>query len=78
MMDGNIIDVKRFTVHDGHGIRSTVFLKGCKLRCAWCHNPEGMGNRIGLWYLPKPCIRCRLCFDACPEGALSTHEEGEA
>ena len=73
-MDGNIIDIKRFTVHDGQGIRSTVFLKGCGLRCAWCHNPEGIENSIGLWYLGRPCIQCRACVGSCPEDALSTHE----
>ena len=75
-MDGNIIDIRRFTLHDGYGIRSTVFLKGCGLRCAWCHNPEGIENSIGLWYLPSQCIHCRSCLGACPENALSA-EEGE-
>ncbi|HUW41832.1 MAG TPA: glycyl-radical enzyme activating protein [Rectinemataceae bacterium] len=70
-MDGNIIDIRRFTLHDGYGIRSTVFLKGCGLRCAWCHNPEGIENAIGLWYLPGQCIHCRSCLGACPENALS-------
>jgi pyruvate formate lyase activating enzyme len=70
-MDGSIIDVKRFTLHDGYGIRSTVFLKGCGLRCAWCHNPEGIEDLIGLWYLPRQCIRCRACLASCPEEALS-------
>jgi glycyl-radical enzyme activating protein len=74
LLDGNIIDIKRFTVHDGPGIRSTVFLKGCGLRCAWCHNPEGIENVIGLWHLSRPCIRCRTCLAACPERALSAHE----
>jgi pyruvate formate lyase activating enzyme len=73
-MDGNIIDCKRFTLHDGYGIRSTVFLKGCALRCAWCHNPEGIENRVELWYLPRQCIHCRSCLGACPESALSVDE----
>ncbi|HCM27051.1 MAG: hypothetical protein A2Z99_20140 [Treponema sp. GWB1_62_6] len=76
-MDGNIIDVKRFTIHDGQGIRSTVFLKGCGLRCAWCHNPEGIENSIGLWYLSRPCIRCRACIAVCPEDALSAHDDAD-
>jgi pyruvate formate lyase activating enzyme len=76
-MDGNIIDIKRFTLHDGYGIRSTVFLKGCGLRCAWCHNPEGLENRIDLWYLPKQCIRCQACHGVCPEQALVFDEDND-
>jgi pyruvate formate lyase activating enzyme len=77
MMDGNIIDIKRFTIHDGYGIRSTVFLKGCGLRCAWCHNPEGIENSIDLGYFPRQCIRCRACLKACPSDALWADEEGD-
>ena len=76
-MDGNIIDIKRFTIHDGYGIRSTVFLKGCGLHCAWCHNPEGIENGIDLWYLPRQCIHCRSCLGACPEKALSIDENDD-
>ncbi|MDP3179491.1 MAG: glycyl-radical enzyme activating protein [Spirochaetaceae bacterium] len=76
-MDGNIIDIKRFTIHDGQGIRSTVFLKGCGLHCAWCHNPEGIENGIGLWYLDRPCIRCKICIGSCPKDALTAHEGEE-
>jgi pyruvate formate lyase activating enzyme len=74
-MDGNIIDIKRFTLHDGYGIRSTVFLKGCGLQCAWCHNPEGIENSIGLWYLPRACIHCRACLGSCPANALSADDD---
>jgi pyruvate formate lyase activating enzyme len=76
-MDGNIIDIKRFTIHDGYGIRSTVFLKGCSLHCAWCHNPEGIENSIDLWYLPRQCIHCRTCLGVCPENALSIDDNGD-
>ncbi|HUX39922.1 MAG TPA: glycyl-radical enzyme activating protein [Rectinemataceae bacterium] len=76
-MDGNIIDIKRFTLHDGYGIRSTVFLKGCGLHCAWCHNPEGIDNRVELWYLPRQCIHCHTCLEVCPEKALSVDEVDE-
>lgn len=76
-MDGNIIDIKRFTIHDGGGIRSTLFLKGCGLRCAWCHNPEGVENSVDLWYFPRQCVRCRACLKACPEDALHADEEGD-
>lgn len=74
-MTGTLIDIKRFTIHDGYGIRSTLFLKGCGLRCAWCHNPEGIENRLSLWYLPRQCIRCRACYRVCPTGAISVHED---
>lgn len=74
-MDGNIIDIKRFTLHDGDGIRSTVFVKGCGLHCAWCHNPEGIEDCVGLWYLPRQCIRCRACVASCPELALASDDE---
>lgn len=69
-MNGNIIDIKKFTVHDGPGIRSTVFLKGCPLRCIWCHNPEGIESKINLWYFEKKCICCNKCVAACKNYAL--------
>lgn len=73
-MNGNIIDIKKFTVHDGPGIRSTVFLKGCPLRCAWCHNPEGIQSKINLWYFEKKCIRCNRCVSACNNHALGAED----
>jgi len=69
-MTGTIIDIKRFTLHDGPGIRSTLFLKGCGLRCVWCQNPEGLDAALGLWYIAKQCIRCGECRTACPEAAI--------
>lgn len=74
-MTGAIIDIKRFTIHDGPGIRSTLFLKGCGLRCAWCQNPEGLDAALGLWYLEKPCIRCGECQASCPVSAISLHPD---
>ena len=74
-MDGTIIDIRRFTLHDGPGIRSTLFLKGCGLRCAWCQNPESIDTALGLWYLAKQCIRCGLCEASCPVGAIGLHAE---
>jgi pyruvate formate lyase activating enzyme len=75
-MRGTIIDVKRFTLHDGPGIRSTLFLKGCPLRCAWCQNPEGLETRPKLWYLGRQCVRCRACESVCPADALTVGGEG--
>jgi glycyl-radical enzyme activating protein len=76
-MIGAIIDIKRFTLHDGRGIRSTLFLKGCGLHCAWCQNPEGLQARLDLWYLAKQCIRCGACEARCPVAAISLHPEDD-
>jgi pyruvate formate lyase activating enzyme len=73
-MIGNIFDIKKFAVHDGPGIRSTVFLKGCPLKCIWCQNPEGIVNKINLWYFENRCINCYQCIDACPTHALSAKD----
>ncbi|MBI9102711.1 MAG: glycyl-radical enzyme activating protein [Spirochaetales bacterium] len=75
MVKGTIFDIKRFAVHDGPGIRSTLFFKGCPLKCLWCHNPEGIGLCPALWYFPTKCIGCRLCLEACPEDSLSVQGE---
>ena len=66
---GTIFDIKRFSIHDGPGIRSTVFLKGCPLRCAWCHNPESQSNEPELIFRPERCLACGDCVTACPHGA---------
>lgn len=74
-MTGNIIDIKKFTIHDGPGIRSTVFLKGCPLSCVWCHNPEGIDKKINLWYFESKCIKCHKCISSCLNKALSIAEK---
>lgn len=73
-MTGVIFDCKRFAVHDGGGLRTTLFLKGCPLRCPWCQNPEGMDSRPTLWHNPAQCLRCGICAAACPNGALTASE----
>jgi pyruvate formate lyase activating enzyme len=66
---GVIFNIQRFSIHDGPGIRTTVFLKGCSLRCFWCHNPEGIRRKIEHQFFPSRCILCGVCVTTCPEGA---------
>lgn len=58
---GIVFDIKRFATHDGHGIRTTVFLKGCPLRCAWCQNPEGLCIQPQILYMENKCMHCGIC-----------------
>lgn len=68
-MKAKIFEIKRFAVHDGDGIRTTVFFKGCPLECAWCHNPEGIGFKPQLAYYEEKCVNCGNCVKHCPENA---------
>ena len=74
---GNIFDIQRFSIHDGPGIRTTVFFKGCPLRCPWCHNPEGLEAAPSLFFRSEKCIGCGYCFKACPRNAHRAGESGE-
>jgi len=76
MMTGIIFDIKRYAIHDGPGIRTTVFMKGCPLACRWCHNPEGIEPVPFLAYKKERCIHCGECVENCPEQALCLEEEG--
>lgn len=69
-LTGLLFDLRRYSIHDGPGIRTTVFFKGCPLRCAWCHNPEGQAGCKELMLRPKRCIDCGECGKVCPHGAL--------
>jgi pyruvate formate lyase activating enzyme len=69
-MSGVIFDVKRFAIHDGPGIRTTVFFKGCPLRCGWCHNPEGIAPQPELSFRATRCVGCGACVRACASGAI--------
>ena len=76
MATGRVFDIQRFSIHDGPGIRTTVFLKGCPLNCAWCHNPESQGTAADVMLRPSRCIGCGACVEVCPEHAISTDAEG--
>jgi glycyl-radical enzyme activating protein len=75
---GRIFDIQRFSVHDGPGIRTTVFLKGCPLRCRWCQNPEGLDRAISLWHFDNLCDRSARCVEVCPTMALTLGADGLA
>ena len=68
-MDGVVFSIQRFSIHDGPGIRTTVFLKGCSLRCFWCHNPEGIHPKPDIQFFPDRCIGCDECIRVCKHGA---------
>lgn len=70
-MKGIVTDIQRFSLHDGPGIRTTVFLKGCNMRCAWCHNPETLSTEPQLLLHAEKCIGCGACYASCKTGARS-------
>ncbi len=69
-MKGRISSIKRMAVHDGDGIRTTLFLKGCPLRCRWCHNPEGMSAEPQTAYYAKKCLNCGTCSGLCSANVM--------
>jgi len=70
----NVTEIQRFCMRDGPGIRTTVFLKGCPLRCAWCHNPETQRYKSELLFYPNKCIGCTACEVSCPKGVHALNE----
>jgi len=72
---GMIFDIKRYAIHDGPGIRTTIFLKGCPLNCLWCHNPEGKVPEQEFMWWEKRCIGCRDCQKACAKNAISFSDD---
>lgn len=74
-MEGLIFDIKKYAIHDGPGIRTTIFFKGCPLHCPWCHNPEGIKKEPEIMVSPDRCIHCEQCVHVCSKGALCRHNE---
>jgi len=71
-----IFNIQRFSIHDGPGIRTTVFFKGCPLKCQWCHNPESINPFPEIAYHELRCIKCYKCIEVCPTEALSKSQNG--
>ncbi len=71
MVTGRILHIQRLSTEDGPGIRTTVFFKGCPLRCAWCHNPESLTSTPQIQWFAERCLGCQTCLQACPHGCLS-------
>ena len=80
-LSGRIFDIQSYSVHDGPGCRTLVFLSGCPLRCEWCANPEGLENRVRTLFRVMKCINrtqgCTRCIPKCPHQAISISDEKE-
>ena len=67
---GIVFNIQRFSINDGPGIRTIVFLKGCPLRCLWCSNPESQKSSFEISYIRKICLLCQRCVQACPNDSI--------
>jgi pyruvate formate lyase activating enzyme len=74
-MTGTVFNIQKFSINDGPGIRTTVFLKGCPLHCIWCHNPESHKTENELFYDARKCIGCQACAHTCPNGCHTFTQE---
>jgi pyruvate formate lyase activating enzyme len=75
MITGTIFDIRKYSIHDGPGIRTAVFFKGCLLECRWCHNPEGRSYKPELIFRQNRCILCDDCLGVCPNQAITRMED---
>ena len=76
-MEATLFDIQRNSYADGPGIRTTVFFKGCNLRCAWCHNPESQSPDIQMLFYKDKCIRCGICAKVCPANNIKVTDHVE-
>ena len=74
--NGIVFNIQKFSIHDGPGIRTTVFLKGCPLRCKWCANPESQLSQVQILYDREKCAHCGTCTHVCPNHAISMGDDG--
>ena len=73
--NGIVFNIQKFSIHDGPGIRTTVFLKGCPLRCKWCANPESQLSQVQILYDKEKCAHCGTCTHVCPNQAISMGDD---
>lgn len=77
---GRIFNIQKYSIYDGDGIRTLIFLKGCNIRCPWCANPEGLSSQFQVMFSHDKCVGCGKCVDVCPTGIhyMTTNEQGKA
>src|SRR5512136_950192 len=73
---GTVFDIQRYSIDDGPGIRTLIFMKGCPLRCLWCSNPEGQQFEPSLLFIERLCVGCQKCISICPTGAVTASAQG--
>ena len=73
---GIVFNIQKFSIHDGPGVRTTVFLKGCPLRCRWCSNPESQLSKVQIMYHSDNCVHCSKCVQTCPGKTITEAEDG--